>query len=170
MKKNYSHLFLLILTISIVVLAGCQPLTEVTSTQAPTTEETLSHSTSTKNHLPVVNSPSADKTAVCGRVVRPDGTPLDDLNIRLAEVYYGESGSDGAFVLDTSSSPSAMTDEDGYFCTAEIAVTNYVLIIGNPEENYEIFSDDGTKAVVWSPLAGEVLDLGEIVTKLDPNH
>lgn len=169
MKKNYSCIFLLILTIGIGVLSGCQRVTKITPTQESTSEQSLTISPTTDNHLPGVISPAEDKTVICGRIIHADGSPLVDLNVRLAEVYYGEPGSEGAFVLNTSSSPSAMTDEDGFFCTAEIAVTDYVLVIGNPEENYEIYAGEGSKAKVWSPIAGEVLDLGEIVTALVPN-
>ena len=169
MKKNYSCIFLLILTIGIVVLSGCQLVTKKTPTQEPTAEKPLTISPTTVNHMPIVISPAKDKTVVCGRIVTTDGSPFGDLNIRLAEVYYGEPGSEGAFVLNTSSSPSAVTDKDGFFCTAEIAVTDYVLIIGHPEENYEIFAGEDSKAKVWSPIAGEVLDLGEIITTLVPN-
>lgn len=167
MKKNYLHIFLLILTVSALVLSACQPVDPKSPTQASQTEESLPTSTSVVNNLPVVIAPSDDMTVVCGRVVRADGTPLGNLNIRLAEVYYGEPGSEGAFVLNTASSPSAMTNEDGSFCTAEIVVTDYILVVGNPEENYEIYSGDGAKAMVWSPVAGEVLELGEIVTAIE---
>ena len=168
MKKNYSRVFLLFLTIGIIMLSGCQVVTKTTSTQEPIAEESPVITSTTANHSPMAISPAQDKTVVCGRIVTVNGSPLGDLNIRLAEVYYGETGSEGAFVLNTSSSPSAMTDKDGYFCTAEIAVTDYVLIIGHPEENYEIFAGEDSKAKVWSPLAGEVLEMGEIVTTLDP--
>ena len=169
MKKNYSRTFLLVLTICVIVLSGCQLVTKTTLKQEPTAEQSLASSPTIAIHLPLAISPAGDKTAVCGRIVTADGSPFGDLNIRLAEVYYGEPGSEGAFVLNTSSSPSAMTDQDGFFCTGEIAVTNYVLIIGHPEENYEIYAGEDAKAKVWSPIAGEVLDLGEIVTALDPN-
>jgi len=169
MKKNYSRIFLLVLTICIVVLTGCQLVAKTTPTQKLTAEQPLATSPTTVINLPFVISPAGDKTAVCGRIVTADGFPFGDLNIRLAEVYYGESGYEGAFVLNTSSSPSAMTDRDGYFCTGEIAVTDYILIIGHPEETYEIYAGEDSKAKVWSPLAGEVLELGEIVTSLDPN-
>ena len=169
MKKNYSRIFLLVLTICIVVLTGCQLVTKTTPTQALTAEQSQATSSTTAIHLPMVISPAGDKTAVCGRIVTTDGSPFGNLNIRLAEVYYGEPGSEGALVLNTSSSPSAMTDKDGFFCTSEIAVTDYILIIGHPEENYEIYAGEDSKARVWSPLAGEVLELGEIVTALEPN-
>jgi hypothetical protein len=169
MKKNYSRILLLVLTLCIVVLTGCQIVTKTAPTQEPTAEQALSTSPTSAVHLPIVISPAGDKTAVCGRIVTADGSPFGNLNIRLAEVYYGEPGSEGAFVLNTSSSPSAMTDKDGFFCTGEIAVTDYILIIGHPEESYEIYAAEDSKAKVWSPLAGEVLELGEIVTTLDPN-
>ncbi len=169
MKKNYSRIFILILFIAVSVLSGCQPLNQESVPQAPKNEQILPTSTTIVNNLPVVMGLKSDMTMVCGRVVHPDGKPVGNLNIRLAEVYYGEPGSEGAFVLNTSSSPSAMTNEEGYFCTAEIAVTDYVLVVGNPEENYEIYSEEDKKAVVWSPLAGEVLDLGEIITAIETN-
>ena len=169
MKKNYIILFAIFLSMTLVAIPGCQPLTEVTPTQPVTLEQPLPTSPTTEYNLPVVMAPAVDKAIVCGRVVQADGTPLGNLNIRLAEVYYGESNSDGAFVLNTSSSPSAMTDEVGYFCTTEITVTNYVLIIGNPEENYEIYAGEDAKAMVWSPSAGEILDIGEVITSLDPD-
>ena len=169
MKKNYPRIFFLILTITVLVLASCKPVNEVAPTQEPTTEQPLPTTTIVEDNLPVIISPAADKTAVCGRIVHPDGSSLNNLNVRLAEVYYGSPGSEGAFVLDTASSPSAMTDEHGYFCTAEIAVREYVFVIGNPEENYEIYAGEDGKAVVFSPAAGEVLELGDIVTELDPD-
>lgn len=169
MKKNYIHIFLLILTVFTLVLSACEPGGPKSPTQVSTTEEALPTSTSMVNNIPVVLAPADDLTMVCGRVVRPDGTSLENLNVRLAEVYYGEEGSEGAFVLNTASSPSAMTNEDGSFCTAEIAVTDYILVVGNPDENYEIYSGDGTKAVIWTTVAGEVLEIGDIVTKIEVN-
>lgn len=169
MKKNYPCIFLLVITFCIAALSSCQLLSKTTPTQEPKVEQSLEISPTDVNHLPLVISPSEDKTVVCGRIVTADGTPFGDLNIRLAEVYYGEPGTEGAFVLNTSSSPSAMTDKDGFFCTGEIAVTDYVLIIGHPEENYEIYAEEDSKAKILSPLAGEILELGEIVTALDPN-
>lgn len=169
MKKNYSRIFLLILTISALLLSACEPLDSKSITEVSTTDESLPTSTAMVNNLPFVIAPADDMTIICGRVVHADGTPLGNLNVRLAEVYYGEPGAEGAFVLNTSSSPSAMTDKEGYFCTAEIAATDYVLVVGNPEENYEIYSKEDQKAVVWSPVAGEVLDLGEIVTAIETN-
>jgi len=139
---------------------GCQPNIQSTSPLKPTDQVTESiHSTQ-----PLTEN----KTMVCGRILHADSSPFNDLNVRLAEVYYGDSTSEGAFVLNTSFSPSAMTDDDGYFCTAEIAVTDYVLVIGNPEENYEIYSNEDLKPKVWTTTAGEVLDIGNIVTGLEP--
>lgn len=166
MKKNYNHIFFIVLTVLLIVLSGCQPLEETVATQASTIDKTLPTATTVVNHLPVVISPAEDMTIICGRVIREDGSPFDNLNVRLAEVYYGEPNSEGAFVLNTASSPSAMTDQDGYFCTAEVAVTDYILIMGNPEEEYEIYPDKDMKAKIWTPAVGEVLDLGELVTTL----
>ena len=168
MKKNYSHFFLMVLTSCVVMLTGCQVMPKTPPTQEPTSEQPLAISPTTATHMPLAVSPARDKTAVCGRIVTADGAPYGDSNVWLAEVYYGEPNSEGAFVLNTSASPGAMTDKDGFFCTVEIAVTDYILIIGHPDENYEIYAGEDSKAKVWSPLAGKVLELGEIITTLDP--
>lgn len=168
MKKNYSRIFLMVLTMCVVMLTGCQVVIKTTPTQEPTAEQPLAISPTTAIHQPLAVSPARNKTAICGRIVTADGSPFGESNVWLAEVYYGEPNSEGAFVLNTSASPGAMTDKDGFFCTVEIAVTDYILIIGHPEENYEIYAGEDSKAKVWSPLAGEVLELGEIVTTLDP--
>jgi len=73
-----------------------------------------------------------------------------------------------AFVLNTSASPSALTDSQGWFCTKDVAAGDYVLVIGSPDSEYEIYSEDGTKAIVWSAIEGETLDIGEISTKINP--
>ena len=72
-----------------------------------------------------------------------------------------------AIVLDTSS-PGAKTDQDGKFCTTDIIPGDYVLIIGSPEMSYEIYSEDGTSAVVYTAEAGETLDIGVVETNLLP--
>ncbi len=159
-KKNCFFRSFLCATCIGVLIVGCQPNIQSTSPLKPTDQVTESiHSTQ-----PLTEN----KTMVCGRILHADSSPFNDLNVRLAEVYYGDSTSEGAFVLNTSFSPSAMTDDDGYFCTAEIAVTDYVLVIGNPEENYEIYSNEDLKPKVWTTTAGEVLDIGNIVTGLKP--
>lgn len=139
---------------------GCQTKINSTAPLQPTDQVTAFNQTT--------QLLTENKTMVCGRILHTDGSPFDDLNIRLVEVYYGDSTSEGAFVLNTSFSPSAMTNDDGYFCTAVIAVTDYVLVIGNPEENYEIYSKEGLKPKVWITKAGEVLDIGNIITGLEP--
>jgi len=160
MKKILFSFLPFVLIVLVLNCMGCQPAVRMTPTSHPT------------DQLPTatlaVHSLSQDKTIVCGYVIHSDRSPLINLNIRLAEVYYGQTNAEGAFVLNTSTSPSAMTDSNGYFCTAEIPVTDYVLIIGNPEDNYEIYAGENQKPMTWSPSAGKVLDIGEIITNLEP--
>ena len=86
MKKNYPRIFFLILTITVLVLASCKTVNEVAPTQEPTTEQPLPTTTIVEDNLPVIISPAADKTAVSGRIVHPDGSSRNNLNVRLAEV------------------------------------------------------------------------------------
>ena len=156
MKKNYSP-FLFVILAFLLVFTACQvqpsPETELPT---DTAEQSLALST-----------PSSKMTKICGRIVTKDGAPVENIPVMFAEVNYGDSNEDGAFVLNTAFSPSALTDLEGNFCTTDIAISDYVLVIGNPEDNYEIYPTEDNKAKIWSPTAGQILDLGEIVTNLN---
>lgn len=41
-------------------------------------------------------------------------------------------------------------------------------MIGSPEMSYEIYSEDGISAVVFTAVAGEILDIGVVETNLLP--
>lgn len=123
--------------------------------------------TDTADQSDLLSTPSSKMTKICGRIITNDGDPAENIPVMFAEVYYGDSNEDGAFVLNTASSPAAMTDMEGYFCTSEISASDYVLIIGSPDADYEIYPTEEEKAKVWSTTAGQTLDLGEITTTLD---
>ncbi|MFZ3069769.1 MAG: hypothetical protein WA110_01420 [Anaerolineaceae bacterium] len=145
MKKNYSRFTPCLFFVILILLSACtQP-------------------TATPMAYP---TPLPENTTVVGRVVNTSDEPYAELTIRLAEVYYSdEDPTEGAYVLDTAFSPSAVTDQDGNFIFENITVMDYVLVLGNPDSAYKIIEDDNAKAKVWKTEAGKVLDVGEI--KLD---
>lgn len=156
MKKNYSP-FLFVILAFFLVFTACQ-------VQPKSTTDTP---TDTNDQSLLSNTPSSKMTKICGRIITKDGAPVENIPVMFAEVYYGESNTDGAFVLNTASSPASMTDMEGYFCTTEISVSDYVLVIGSPDADYEIYPTENEKAKIWSTTAGQILDLGEITTNLD---
>ncbi len=156
MKKNYSPVLFVILAF-LLVFTACQV--------QPNSATELATDTADQSLL--LSTPSSKMAKICGRIITNDGAPAENIPVMFAEVYYGDSNEDGAFVLNTASSPAAMTDMEGYFCTAEISASDYVLIIGSPDADYEIYPTEEETAKVWSTTAGQILDLGEITTTLD---
>ena len=164
MKKNYLLFLLIIFLVFPLVFSACQVQSDLPSDKGTEATDISPDATSQPQ---LISTPSSKMTRICGHIITKDGDPAQNLPIMFAEVYYGDSNSDGAFVLNTASSPSALTDLEGNFCTADIAVSDYVLIIGNPDDFYEIYPDEAEKAKIWSTTAGQILDLGEVTTNLD---
>ena len=106
-----------------------------------------------------IPTPAKDKGTVTGRVISStDGKPFANFTVHLAQVYTKDGNS--AFVLDTGHSPSALTDQDGYFIISDITPNDYVIVIGDPMVSYAIIPDDAdnNKAKVWTIVANKILD------------
>lgn len=83
------------------------------------------------------------KATVIGRLLsRRTGMPLPGTVVRLAEVYYAEEDDKrpetGAYALDNAFSPSAITDEQGYFIFQDIEPRDYVIFVGDISVNYAV--------------------------------
>lgn len=116
------------------------------------------------SQAPAVTQPDSGKTTVVGRVAsKQNGEPLANTPVRLAEVTREGSG---AYVLDEAQSPGAITDEQGNFVIANIDVHEYVLVIGEATDTYDIIADDSGKPRVWQTQPGETLDVGELQADL----
>ena len=80
--------------------------------------------------------------------------------VRLAEVF--REGDKGTFILDIAFSPGTRTDEAGYFILENIPAMEYVLVIGDYYQAYDIIEEGSTGiAKVWNAEAGKILDMGE---------
>jgi len=162
MKKHYSIILTLIITL-LLISACVQSMPIVVETNEHPAMASTNEATVDILEKKGVPTPHADSSRVCGTIVYGDQVPFVAKTIFLAPVYE-----ETAIVLDTSSSPAARTDIDGFFCTAEIPPGEYALVIGSPEEAYEIYTEDSKSAVVFTAEAGKILDLGQLVTKLLP--
>ena len=167
MKKDYFRIYIIFVIFFLLTFNACTPMNQETSivTEVNNTQTSPVETEPTETKFSILQN---GMTRFCGKIVNQDGIPIDSIVVFFPEVYYGDSNQNGAFVLNTSASPSALTDSQGRFCTKDIAAGDYVLVIGSPDSEYEIYSEDGTKAIVWSAIEGETLDIGEISTKINP--
>jgi hypothetical protein len=78
-----------------------------------------------------------------------------------AAQFYGDSGGDGAFILEPTLFPKAMVDANGYFQISDIPPRKYILIVGPKPESGLMVKHTGT-AVIYDVAEGELLDIGTI--------
>lgn len=109
-------------------------------------------------------TPEIGKSNLTGYLVDDQGIPLKNTTIRLAEVYrQSENSENGAYLLDTAFSPGTVSDENGFFFFQNIEPKEYVIVIGDVENNnYEIISQQNGLPKVWVVIANQVIDIGTI--------
>ena len=136
----------------LAVFTGCQGSKEKTSAEKATS----------------IPSPESEKATVTGKVFSTTlNQPYPKAPVFLAEVY--RNGEDGAYVLNTTFSPSNFADEQGVFVIPNIDPKEYVIVIGNPEDKSEIIPDDSGRARVWKTEPGKILDVGQLNVSLSPS-
>lgn len=118
-----------------------------------------------KNYVDSIPPPENGKSSLVGFLIDKKGTPLGNTIVRLAEVYRADDNSEeGAYILDTAFSPGAITDEKGFFMIQNIEPAEYVIVVGDIENNnYEIISQENGRPKVWSTIKDEVLDVGKLI-------
>lgn len=114
-----------------------------------------------------IPTPTTGKATASGRIVSINtGKPYQDATVRLAEIYRNEQG-DGAYALDTATSPIAITDKNGYFIFSDIEPREYVLVIGDPMTRYVIISSESGEVNVFNCLPDKITELGEFKIDYD---
>lgn len=118
----------------------------------------------TENSNKILPTPQTGKSSLGGLLVDKTGLPLKHITIRLAEVYRENENSDnGAYILDTAFSPGTITDESGFFFFENIEPIEYVIVVGDIENNnYEIISQENGRPRVWHAVEGQILDVGKL--------
>jgi hypothetical protein len=145
----------------VALLAACGPA-EQSGTPETTESGTLAPSA---DDITV----SAAESAVVGRVVSPSGLgtePLPKTEVRLASVFWNDDKSEGAFVVDATSGPTAITDQNGAFAFDELRPTDYVLVVGDLFGQHVILSNPDGSAMIYTATVGQVLDVGDIEVDL----
>lgn len=109
--------------------------------------------------LVAVPVPAAGKATVTGVIVSATtGAPYARTSIHLAEVY--RQNGEAAYILNTASSPSTLTNDSGQFIAKDIPAREYVIVIGEPNASYAILNEPNGQAKVWNAEGGKVLDVG----------
>lgn len=117
---------------------------------------------------PTITSPTPEsgKGNVAGVIQSAEGKPYPGYLIRLAEVHM--QGEKGAYVLDESFSPGAISDDKGAFLVMNAPEGEYVFIIGQPMQSYQPVTDAKGVLKRLTVKAGETLDLGTIKFDYQP--
>ena len=139
------------LSLLLLILSSCSQ--SAASTPAGNYQERLAQATKT-----VV----APKGSMVGRLVSDTqgGKPLANTVIRLAEIYYNEDKSASNWVLEGATSPGIDTDANGYFTFNNIAARDYVMIVGDFNDQYYVMVQaDGKHAIIYTIEPGKVLDV-----------
>ena len=109
---------------------------------------------------PALPPPEEGKANVVGKVQSSQGEPYQNFNVRLAEVYW--QGETGAYVLDESFSPGGISDADGRFQILNVPAGEYVVVLGEPNQEYKTVTDSNDVLKRITVVAGETFDLGTI--------
>jgi len=148
MKRFRCQCFLWVFLTLSLILSSCQTKpTEGSSTPVPT--------------------PKAEEGLLMGTVQNLKGEPLQDIPVRLAQIY--RQGEEGAFVLDLSHSPSSIATSEGKFVVLAIPPAEYLIVVGKPEDNnYIIYQDKDGKPITYTIEGGKTIDIGTIQVDFTP--
>ena len=113
------------------------------------------------------------KAALIGKVYTNytgEQKPLAGTVVRLAKVFWNGDQTDGAFVLEGGTSPSAITDQNGEFAFVNITPADYVIVIGDAEGDNEIISEANGRARFYTVESDKILDIGTLEVNLRPTQ
>lgn len=125
------------------------------TTQQPSASSTIDR---------VVPTPVNGQAVASGRVLSViTGKPIYRVRVAFAEVIRGE-GNDAIYVDDGGlTTPSAETDQDGYFIIPALPPKEYVIVVGDPLGPNDVVRNPDTKLPrIWKIEPNQQLDLGEI--------
>lgn len=111
---------------------------------------------------------SPDKSAVVGLIISgTDNKPLANTPIRLCQVFWDAEHKNATFVLEGATSPGAITKDDGTFIINDVTPREYVILIGDVTERYDIIKENPDTAKIFYLSQGQVVDLGVLEVNLN---
>lgn len=95
---------------------------------------------------------------------------MDDMPVFLGIVRKNNEGEPPFWSLNAVSSPADITDSTGAFTITNIAVREYVLVVGDLYSKNQTIRDptDDNNVRVYAIPADEVFDMGEV--RVDPSR
>lgn len=86
--------------------------------------------------------------------------PLQATEVRLAKVHWNNDQTEGAFVIDETADPVAISDDEGKFTFTKLEVRDYVIVVGDLYGQNVIISNADGSARIFKTQLGESLDVG----------
>jgi hypothetical protein len=122
---------------------------------------------------PAVATPSAGKSSIAGRLIHFNtGQPMVNQNLSLPAILCPPGVADKdkreqcVYVIDEAFDPSVLSDGKGRFVFQNIAVGEYVMLVGNRITQYTILTNEVNQPIIWKAEADKVLELGDLVVDL----
>jgi hypothetical protein len=148
-----------LLLVGLLLLTGCVPLQTEVSPLPAATADAAATPTQAGGEPPASNAAMA---GLVGKAVTLDGTPITGTSVSLAQVFWNEDRSDGAFVLNAAASPITELQSDGTFSFTDVPPAEYVVVVGDPVGANVIVTEASGKAKVINLVAGETFDVGKL--------
>jgi hypothetical protein len=164
---------ILAIALGVLFLTGCvmvtpqpetSPLTAATPAPVATMMSSPEPMSATSTTQPQVVTDPAN-AILLGKVFPKDGNdpkPLPGTAMWLAKVHWNADRTDGAFLLDGATSPSATIKDDNSFAFTNVPPGDYAIIVGDPMGMNAIVMEPGGKAKVVTLEAGKTLDVGKL--------
>jgi hypothetical protein len=158
-----------ILAALLVILSACggEPTPDQTF-ESPLAEPTTEPTTAAEpTAAPALASPQPGMGGVTGRFVdQVTGEPVPDRVIYLGELtpfeaQEGEEPSSFVMMVPTTS-PSTLTDQDGYFSFLDVGPGTYAFVLWTPVDSWVLVNPETEENVMVTIQAGEVVDLGTV--------
>jgi hypothetical protein len=150
-----------------VMLIACQSQPDApTPTVVPDSTLVTPEPNSEDDFIVESVQPDAETGVVRGRVISALTTePLASTVVAMAQVT--RQGEEGAFVLNSASSPMNVSDVDGYFIIPNVPPGEFVMIVGDPYDVHEIILNPETEmAQTYFVEQGRVTEVGEVVVDI----
>ena len=108
------------------------------------------------------------KSGLKGYLHSISNQPVSSVLVRLAAVFWDDAKKEGAFVLDESASPSAITNGNGEFLFVNIEPGDYVILIGETPSDEGVVTNDDGSAKIYTAVSDKIVDIGTLNTILIP--
>lgn len=155
-------LLVFIIVLSAVMVVACQSGAETPAPQPTAVVENTAVVSDGGDGVVFPIEPDEDSGVVRGRIISVLTTqPLSNTVVALAQVT--RQGDDGAFVLNTASSPMNISDVEGYFIIPNVPPGEFVMVVGDPYAANQIIENPDTQmAQTYFVEQGRVTEVGEI--------